>query len=179
MPGRTGFVIALLVSVVALTPGRTAACSCAALGTANPLESADVAFTGVVARVDDPVGPISLWSSGFDPLLYTFAVESVLKGDMGEFVVIRTGRGGGDCGLSMSVGDRWSIFASGREDELWVGICGSSVALARGITPPAAPNPLGPDLWSIGALFALGLTSLGVIAVVLMRRRRLARETTN
>jgi hypothetical protein len=140
------------------------------LGDPNPLANADVAFIGTVALVDDTAGPLG---SGMDPILNTFFVEEVRKGDLGEFVVIRSGRGGGDCGIPMKVGERWLIYASRfGDDELSVGICGptgSSALMASGLTPPPAPHPQALSLVLIGALVALGMVGLAAIA---LRRRR-------
>ncbi|HTE65826.1 MAG TPA: hypothetical protein VK736_06170, partial [Candidatus Binatia bacterium] len=75
-----------LISVVALVGlftvaapiGRVYACSCAMMGPAEQLASADAAFVGVVAALEEP--PSLQPALALDPVLYTFVIEEALKG---------------------------------------------------------------------------------------------------
>jgi hypothetical protein len=130
-----------------------------------------VAFIGVVAARDEPL-PFDTSSMGYG-ISYTFAVEEVLKGDPEPFTVIRSGIGGGDCGIPMAVGERWRIEAYRWEGDLWVGICSGTERLDIGVTPPPVPVRYTPEGLAAAAA-AVGLAA-AVLAIVVRRRRRRSR----
>jgi len=151
-----GLVVALVV--MGLTPHPAAACLCG-----SPEEGragADVAFTGVVAAVEDPSFPGWYASTG-DPILYTFAVEEVIRGSPDEFTVVRSTRieGSGSCAIDMAIGERWEIYAHWSDGNLWTTSCSGSQRLAAGIPAPPVPGS-----WPPGML--VGLLALGVAALI-------------
>jgi hypothetical protein len=153
---------------MALLPSSAAACLCGSPeeGRAN----ANVAFVGVVAAVEDPSFLKGPFTSTGDPLVYTFAVERVLKGSSDEFTVVRSTRleGSGSCAIDMAIGERWEIYASLWEGDLWSSSCSGSTLLAVGISAPPVPGRL--DLVVPIGLVGVGmLTALGVVGV--WRRR--------
>ena len=158
---RRAFVaLALVAGITMLAPSRAAACLCGSRSD-DPEIPGDLAFVGVVAARDEP-NLLSL----FDPpsfgsgVAYTFAVEEVLKGNAGNFATIRSGIGGGDCGIPMAVGERWRIYASLADGEYWVSICGPSQLVAAGVPVPLAPPRLNP-IWVV-AFAALAIAGVGL-----------------
>jgi hypothetical protein len=161
---RLILVPAVALVVLALSPGRAAACLCGSTSADPPIQG-DVAFIGVVAARDEPL-PFDTSSMGYG-ISYTFAVEEVLKGDPEPFTVIRSGIGGGDCGIPMAVGERWLIEAyQSPEGDLGANMCSGTERLAIGVTPPPVPGRLSPE-----GLAAAG-AALGIGAAFLVRRRR-------
>ena len=69
-----------------------------------------------------------------DPIAYTVRVEEVVKGDADEQVEMTSARSSTSCGLEMSVGQRWRLYASG-DNQLHVGVCSGSQLLADAVSP--------------------------------------------
>jgi hypothetical protein len=101
-------VLVLLVLVLAPIPvvARPAwACSCA-VGF-DPLERAEVAFVGVADEVDPD------WFG--NEVEVSFVVESVLKGDTGDSVMLVTKKDSASCGYEFVEGGRYRVYANGGE----------------------------------------------------------------
>jgi hypothetical protein len=90
---------------------------------------ADVVFEGEVAQIkrtppqvnlEHPEGPVS--SSG-DPLIATFRVMRVYKGDVPGRVDVHTVAGGGSCGFGFREGRRYVVFARSAGAALQTGLC--------------------------------------------------------
>jgi hypothetical protein len=163
-----GLVVAL--ALVALTARPVAACLCGSTSADPPIQG-DVAFIGVVADRDDPFFPFGADGVMGYGIHYTFAVEEVIKGDPEAFTAILTGRGGGDCGLPMAVGERWRIHASWFEGELWSITCSGSELLDSGVPVPPVPGRIPPEGLAVAGV------ALGIGAVVLVRRRRSSNQS--
>jgi hypothetical protein len=159
---RPILVLSLVFVILAISPARVAACSCVPPPPDQTFWG-DVAFIGVVAEKDTPVFPLGTHAYGIS---YTFAVEEVLKGDAEAFTVIRSGIGGGDCGIPMAVGERWQIDAHRFEGNLWATICGGSHVLAVGVRPPPVPAQVTPEVVAVAA------AALGIVGIALLRLRR-------
>ena len=143
-----------LVTVAAPT-ARVVACSCAQMTQAEALSSADVAFVGVVAAIDDPgIGPMV--NSG-ELLRYTFAVESGVKGELASRIGLFSARSGASCGQEFALAQRWRVFAYVDETgRLQSGLCSGNELLAEGVPIPAeSPAPL--TLPPVEVLVALGI----------------------
>ena len=140
-----------LVSVV---PVSTAlACSCAQAGTAESLGFADVAFIGTAVAVEAP-RPGDVISTA-DPIHYSFAVDQVFKGPLTDAeIVATTALDGASCGTSFAVNERWLVFATIAEGEVWTGLCSGNILIVGGEeeqallaelgTPIAEPEPSAP-----------------------------------
>ena len=171
---HTGFLRSLVVIVVAaattvLTSGEQAsACSCAVQTEEAAFETADAVFVGQLVGVRTPPG--DTWSS-MDPERFVFDVSEVFKGEVSARQSVVTARDGASCGLELSVGGTYVMFATAtsREWELEPGevvsgLCNGnravsdapipasfgapstpSAAPATTAPPPASPAPSAPS----------------------------------
>jgi hypothetical protein len=83
------------------------------------LEQAEAVFSGIVLSASGERNPQQpeRW-----PVQVTLRVTRRWKGPVADTLVIRTGEGGGDCGIRFQVGAEYLVYASG-ENELYTGIC--------------------------------------------------------
>jgi hypothetical protein len=131
------------------------ACSCIQFTPGQALATADAAWVGVVTGIDNPQDPQA--ELGNDPIRYTFAVESVLKGQVGATVDVRSSPSSASCGQEFALAQRWRVFTFADENlQLQTGLCSGNELLAEGVAP--TPRPTGPPT-------AL-LVGIGGIAVV-------------
>ena len=160
-----------LISVVALVGlftvaapiGRVYACSCAMMGPAEQLASADAAFVGVVAALEEP--PSLQPALALDPVLYTFVIEEALKGSLATSVILASNRdNGANCGFDFAVAQRWRVFAYGDgAGGLTTSSCSGNELLAAGVPIPSVDGG-DPGPPPAGLLIALGAT--GLVAAV-------------
>ena len=153
---RVLVVLVLAASALMITASRPAwACSC---GQIDPLESAELAFTGVAASVRQP------WLS--DEVTVRFAVESVQKGSTDDEIALTTHSQGPACGYTFTEGHRYRVYTDGQETTS----CDGNEDLGFASTPSGTPPGKKPvALWTAtAAAVALAAASL----VFLYRRRR-------
>jgi hypothetical protein len=149
---RVLVVLVLAASALMITASRPAwACSCAQI---DPLESAELAFTGVAASVRQP------WFS--DEVTVRFSVESVQKGATDDEIELTTHSQSPACGYTFTEGHRYRVYADGTETTS----CDGNEDLGFAGTPPAK-TPVA--LWTATAA-AVILTAAAL--VFLYRRRR-------
>ena len=165
-------------------PPTAHACSCAmdphAEAPAAALQRAGAVFAGKVTRIYDV---LSGWTGL--PVSVSFDVAQVWKGPVRQRTVIKTGSGGGDCGIDFRLGEDYIVYAydAGSDplmkDGLAANICSRTNLLAHaqvdlaafgaGTVPP--PDTGGqPDIVAIAALLGALLLVTGVL--VRARRRR-------
>ena len=177
--------LAGLCGFAALRPTPVHACSCALIGDlSDAIASTEVIFAGTVVGVNT----LSQRLFNSDPR-FTFAVSAAWKGTESARVVVRTGRGGGDCGFGFVTGMDYLVYATDADhspltsNDLSTGICTRTTPLMRadddlallgdGVKPQAAPPESGSFVLVTvlaGVALALGL------AGVLYRRRRSVRD---
>src|SRR5262249_32372849 len=130
--GRWGCRAALVATI--LSPSIGAACSCERSsdgGIKSPRP--DRGFVGRVKdlrRVHSEVTP-SYESDSGTFFKVCFVVEQMITGAQMDFVCVRTGVGGGDCGYPFELGRRYKVFA--HLDQ------GSLLGLKTGICDETAP----------------------------------------
>ena len=116
--------MALILALLALLApvGEVAACSCAEpLLPREAAEKAAAVFTGIVTnqelltRQDSP--------SGEPRRRYQFIATDVFKGEVGATVDVYTGLGGGDCGYSFEIGQKYLFYTYGTPPMLSTNIC--------------------------------------------------------
>lgn len=127
--------LSILIVLVFMVGARSIyACECVEVGPKLTdkewLEKLDgVAFTGrvvEVAVVEESEGSLSTRRRAV-----TFEVEEVWKGDTRAEIVVRTGIGGGDCGISFVRGEKYFVAATLWRGYLSTGICDRTAKYAR------------------------------------------------
>ena len=126
---RRSWAVALFV--VALPSSLQAeACSCAPKPSPkNAVEAADAVFLGTVVKfevqgnpeiVDGYDGQHVAYRSGRQT---AFQVRTVWKGPHQETFTVRTGEGGGDCGVDFMVGHEYLVYAGQTSEGYRTNIC--------------------------------------------------------
>ena len=183
-PRRPGGVMALaavLASTIALASASSAA-ACTVAGDrtrADHLDAADVVFTGTAVRVDDSTNPV--YASTLDPLYWSFVVDSVEKGAVGERVTVATAMSGASCGYTFELGRRYRVYAfhSDWYDHLTTGLGSGNVVLASLGEPPRVEgefHTLEYHFLRLGPMALPGLALIGLGWWVLRRSRASARS---
>jgi hypothetical protein len=111
----------LAVLLLTALASKAFSCSCVSSSERDLVAEADRIFLGVVEKTEI-VRPESEdeW-----PYVYaTFSVKDVVKGQVQKVEKVKTGFGGGDCGIPMVTGQAYVIFL--RKNRDWAGICGGS-----------------------------------------------------
>ncbi|HLE58325.1 MAG TPA: hypothetical protein VJA85_01630 [Candidatus Limnocylindria bacterium] len=166
--------LTLAVAALGIGPVATVlACTCMQLGAGEALANAQVAFTGVVARVEDPnSGPII---SSADPIIYTFAVEEALKGEPGSAPQVVSARESASCGMTFAVGQRWTVYADvGGGGRLETGLCSGNELLAEDVPVPDLAEPEAGVPIQLLLLVGVGLLVVAASAFAFTRRSRAA-----
>lgn len=145
-------------SVVALASRPALACSCVPGTDQQHFAAATLVFVGVATAVEDPRSNEDQRSTA-DPLRWTFIVEQVQKGTVGDRTTIESPRGSPTCGFEFVVGSRYQLFAAG--DPPSTTICSGTRALV-GTALPYEPSP--PTALIVGAV-------LGALLLVWSFRR--------
>ena len=129
-------VLLLLLALDMVRPRTAYACYCFKSSPGEAFVGADVVFVGTVAKItqasDTDVGSLrgsNMLSGSFVGSMPGKVVQlepiSWWKGAKNPAVtpiVVNTGSGGGDCGVQFVEGQRWLVYASGREN-LYTNIC--------------------------------------------------------
>ena len=126
MPRRWLPLVLGLIFVV--NPSAVSACSCVPFTKPQMVENASVIFSGTVTGTSRgfPFG-LGCTASSADPVLVTFDVESVYKGDAPRQVTVSTVVGGASCGYEFQSGKRYTVFATGPRDKLETNLCRGNV----------------------------------------------------
>lgn len=160
--------LAIVVGVSVVPLAQVAACSCMEMVPAEAARMADAVFTGTpVSEQPGPPNPDAPMPAGpSGPVLYTFAVDGVAKGDVGAEATILGGGDSAMCGMTFATNERWLIFATLQEGALGTSLCAGNLLLQPGeeppipVTTPTASEPTAP-----GAGVPVGII-LPVAAVV-------------
>lgn len=119
---------ALAVAIIAAPVATVHACSCATLepGAAAAIEFADLAFVGTVAASAqvgrDPAmgGPL---------VRYAFEVERASRATGPIVEVAAHDDGGGSCGFTFGVGERWFVVATREDGSLRSNLCSGNLLI--------------------------------------------------
>ena len=101
------------------------------------LARADLVFEGVALSSRDPNAGVTGISSG-DTIIWTFAVDRVLKGLAPDRQEVGTPRGGATCGVDFAAGVRYRVFSVNR-DGVHMTFLGSGTEEAP-VPPPPPPT---------------------------------------
>jgi len=157
---RRWLAIATLLTLVTIAAPvtRVFACSCIQLGPGQALENADVAWVGVVTAIDNPQDPQA--ELGNDPIRYTFAVETTLKGQLGATIDVHSSPSSASCGQEFGLSQRWRVYAFADENlQLQTGLCSGDELLGEGVVP--TPRPAGPPI-----ALLVGIGAIAVLAAI-------------
>ncbi|HWN22093.1 MAG TPA: hypothetical protein VNP93_08975, partial [Gaiellaceae bacterium] len=149
--------------------GDALACTCAAVPARQRLDSADAAFIGRV--LETRAAPAR---DGERELVYVFAVDSVVKGELDDRVEVVSTLGGAACGFELRRDEATGILL--RRDTVrgvWIGgLCGQ---IAVGELIAAAEETDEPIVNWGGIVVGTAILALGVL--LLVRRLRARRAT--
>ena len=183
----------ILVAVLRMSFGAAAGitaapaygCSCVEIQVHEAIdEHTAAAFIGTAVAVQERPDGGGVAGGGFvEPLVWTFEVETVLKGEVPGEVQVGSGLGDADCGYDFTNAGRVGVVAYGNGGGLSTGICGGvwdADTLLDAYGPGTAPTPLtvgpidgpvetGPPQWFWWTLGSAALAAVGLLA--LGRRR--------
>jgi hypothetical protein len=174
---RRVLVVAALAGIgVFLGPVTPAcACSCAEMTPEASFAESEMAFVGVVTKIDRP---LVLMNSG-QPVKVTLAVSEVYKGTVSERFVVTTSADGASCGYDFVEGGRYVVLATTYEGTVNTGLCSGNRNLAVESNPyssGAPPLAGGPAAgWTTTATVAAAAGVVATLAVglaLLLRWRR-------
>ncbi len=157
-PVRRPLALALLLAAAALVGvARPAgACTCAPFDTRSALSAADAALVGTfVSRADPPV-PVDGTPAG--ETVYTFRVDTVVKGALGSEVEVRSASSEASCGLSVAAGRPVGLLLSERDGHYHGNLCSqpSPERLLRAAEPLPAPEGRLPPWVVVGSTYGIG-----------------------
>ncbi|WP_025770052.1 hypothetical protein [Thioalkalivibrio sp. HK1] len=135
-----GHALFALLAVLALAPRSGLACSCVEATLDQHVDRSARIFIGrlMEARIIEPkVSPGASAADGeasglmdeWERVEAIFEPRYRIKGEIGDRETLRTGMGGGDCGVRMEVGSLYMIFLD--EDDLRIDICSGSRQIDR------------------------------------------------
>ena len=114
-----------------------------------------------------------------------FDVDTVYKGAAVPSIDVSTGLGGGDCGVEFVVDQRYTVFASGSNGELYAGLCGGNPVLgdidatkyglgpgSTGFKPPVTGLHRPLSAWLIVFTIAVAVAVAAAFVLTARRRRR-------
>ncbi|MBF2759756.1 MAG: hypothetical protein ISN28_05735 [Ectothiorhodospiraceae bacterium AqS1] len=134
---KTTFTLFALLAVFALAPRAGSACSCMVMTLEQQVDHAHRVFIGrlLEARVVFPDVEKRADSEAPSLLGEWERIEGIfeplhrIRGEVEDREIVRTGLGGGDCGVRMEVGSVYMIFLD--EDDPRIGICDGSRQIDR------------------------------------------------
>src|SRR5262245_18241517 len=100
LPVVVGLIAVHLVTTAFVVDRQAHACSCVQSTLDAALAEADAAFVGtaVERRMEGAMGS---WM----PVVITFDVAEVVKGELPDRIDVWTGEGDGDCGIAVEIGE--------------------------------------------------------------------------
>ena len=115
-----------ILALVLVFPSISFACSCLHQPLSKHVKDAKKIYVGVLtsSRIVETEK-----ENEWPYVEGTLSVETVIKGEAKETEIIRTGFGGGDCGIPMTIGRAYVIFYE--REGYHIGSCGASGELLR------------------------------------------------
>lgn len=152
-------VMATTLTVVPSVPAR--ACSCSPVDAAQALRDSDGAFIGrLVLREEVPPSPDEPVVDGIrnNPFRYRFRVDETLKATFPSEVDVRSGEGGGDCGISPAIGESVGLLVDRWRGELTSSVCAQfrPDRLRRAAAPVPLPEGRPPPRLLVGTTYGGG-----------------------
>jgi hypothetical protein len=150
-----------------------AACSGSRIIDGNEADYATrVVFTGTAVRSDDEfIGPVI---STADPIYWTFAVDSVSRGQAGERFTVTSPRGSASCAAGFELGKRYRVVAWGGDPSRPKVLQGDATLLPPLADPPRIEGAFPPMRITlpiaVGGVLVAGAL-LGLLAIRLAAAR--------
>jgi hypothetical protein len=144
---------AIILAAVGSSYVQSAVFACSCVGGESrheALERSAAVFAGVPVAANDVMAG-ALYVSSADPIVYTFVVSSVWKGDIEDTLRVASERDGSSCGYEFRLGQDYLVFANRRHGVLWTGECSGTGAVFSsewnlyGLPEPQWPTPAGQD----------------------------------
>jgi hypothetical protein len=144
LAAAAAFAVALLAGA---GTGRAYACDCAPADPEALAASADLVFIGTVTDVA-VAQSLPDAELAFEPMTVTFAVEQLMKGEIGgDLVVVTTAGNSAACGVAFNVGERWQVNATlDRAEGYFTHLCSGDQLLEAGEVPASTQEGGGPPL---------------------------------
>lgn len=163
---RSAFVVATVIVILASWAAPTLACTVSYIATDVDDVGGDLVFTGTAVARNDTA------PSGFRSGLtwWTFVVDTVHRGPVGDRVSVQTGNGGGDCGAAFELGHRYAL---GTSPPGWAVTFNNVVEVPPLANPPRVETPYAVDM-----VFTLLLVATVGVALLVLSRRARARSST-
>ena len=148
-PAWTLVPLVAVLLLVGAAPRPALACSCMPSTDERSFQRADAVFRGEVINYEPP--PQQGVVSSMDPVIWTFAVSEVYKGDVHAMQEIVSQSGGASCGLEIPRSGEFFVFAHREgfdvevgEDQYHAGLCGGTRSVGEGAlaVPVNASPPL-------------------------------------
>jgi hypothetical protein len=190
IPGQFGLWLCLILLIGLFSyPQSVMACTCMYPGPpSSEFAEADAVFIGQVTRIQDEWNSATPPSSQIDLQHYGyrvyFAVISSWKGVSTATVEVTTGYGGGDCGYSFSVGEKYVVYAYRKPNGLRASICSRTAELSQADEDLQYLNtipflfhtdvPQSPWFWLGTVSLILAVILIVIAAFWLLHRRRQA-----
>jgi hypothetical protein len=124
----------LLVAFVAFAP-ESLACSCASSPPCRGYWEASAVFVGRRVGVRTVTVEVGVGESKYkrEMRVFRFAVDRAYRGAKSPFVEVRTGMGGGDCGITFNASEQYLVYAYADDETgtLGTGICTRTAPVAE------------------------------------------------
>lgn len=104
-------IVVASAALLAATPVRVAACSCAQPDPVEAQARVDIVFVGAVVDTRDARGNDPVIGGGRE-VSYLFAVEEVRKGPAEASVVVTSSADGASCGTGFGIDTRWLVYGT-------------------------------------------------------------------
>jgi hypothetical protein len=165
-PLRLLAAFAIVIGVSAVPIAQVAACSCMAMSPDEAATVAEIVFAGTVVSEEAgaPVDP----ATGMGPVLYTFTVDGVAKGDVPNQTAVVGGGDSAMCGMTFGTNERWLVFANTVDGALSTSSCAGNLPLQPDEEPPLAiyaPSAGEPDAAGGGVPVGVVLPIAAVVAL--------------
>jgi hypothetical protein len=141
---RLALIPLLALLLITGLPQTAQACSCAIGDPRDALHRSDGAFVGVYVgrtEVDEQTA------------IYSFEVETAVKGTIGTEIDVRSASNGASCGLEIGIGQRIGLLMDVADDGAWTSALCSQMdpkVLLKAAEPLPEPDGVGPVRYVVG-----------------------------
>lgn len=148
--GTAAVAAAFAALSIVMLPAPAGACSCALGDPRDAVDGSDAAFVGTLVERTDPQPRNGVVSSAQN-VVWTFEVESLVKGPLGSTVDVHSPWSGASCGLEVGEGKRTGLLLTRADGEWTSSLCLQIEpdVLLRAAQPLPAPDATGPPVFFV------------------------------